>query len=100
GTGAGPLGQLLQPGAVRQALRPAMGGQDRPGPPHASLHRLVDVPADVPVRVDPGRAGLLRADLVHTAVLAAGAVRRGVAPLRGALPPLPRGGVDAPDTER
>ena len=39
GAGAGPLGQLLQPGAVRQAQQPAVGGQDRPGPPHAALHR-------------------------------------------------------------
>ena len=35
GPGAGPLGQLLQPGAVRQAHRPAVGARDRPRPPGA-----------------------------------------------------------------
>ncbi len=52
-----PVGQLLQPGAVRTAYQPALGGADRPRPPpgrHAE-HRYL--PADVPLRVTLGRRG-------------------------------------------
>ena len=52
-----PLGQLVQPGAVRPADRPAVGPGDRRRPPAARLRGLRDLPPDVPLRVpvEPGR---------------------------------------------
>ena len=47
----GPLGQLVQPGALRQAHRPAVGPPDRPGLPTARLRGLRHLPPDVPLRV-------------------------------------------------
>ena len=57
-----PLGQLVQPGALRQAHRPAVGPGDRPGLPAAGLRGLRHLPPDVPLRVrlEPAR---LRRDL-------------------------------------
>ena len=42
--------QLRQPGAVRQAHRPALGAGDRRRSPSARLRAVRDVPPDVPVR--------------------------------------------------
>ena len=46
-----PLGQLVQPGALRQADRPAVGPRDRPVAPAGGLLRPRDLPPDVPLRV-------------------------------------------------
>ncbi len=64
------VGQLVQPGALRQADGSALGPGDRPGAPARQLPRPGDVPPDVPVRV-----ALVPARLRHD--------RRG----RAALPP-------------
>src|SRR5262249_1854933 len=49
-----PLGQLLEPGAVRQADEPALGSRDRPGPPARGLRAVRHLPPDLPVRVALG----------------------------------------------
>ena len=57
--GGGEDRQLVEPGALRQADRPAVGPRDRPGPPAAELARSGDLPPGVPLRGDlepPGRA--------------------------------------------
>ena len=46
-----PLGQLLQPGAVREAVDAPVGTRDRAVAPSRRLCAVRDVPADVPVRV-------------------------------------------------
>ena len=46
-----PLGQLVQPGAVRPADEAAVGPRDRARATSAELPRLADLPTDVPVRV-------------------------------------------------
>ena len=57
--GARPLRQLLQPGAVRRADKPAVGARDRRGEPSVAVPRRLDVPSDVPLRValEPARDG-------------------------------------------
>ena len=50
--GHGPLGQLVQPGAVRPPDRPALGPGDRPRAPSGRLRAVRDLPPDVPLRVD------------------------------------------------
>jgi hypothetical protein len=56
-----PDRQLLQPGAVRQALDAALGAQDLPGAPPARLRAVRHLPADVPVRdhLEPVAGGFL-----------------------------------------
>ena len=51
------LRQLLQPGAVRAAHRPALGPRDRHGAPAVRLRAVHDVPSHVPLRgaVEPRR---------------------------------------------
>ena len=55
-----PLGQLVQPGAVRQADRPAVGAGDRPRAPAAGLRAGRDLPPDVPLRVRCGTSARSR----------------------------------------
>ena len=50
GPGHRPLGQLVEPGAVRPAHLPAVGAGDRPRPPPRPLRRLADLPSDLPLR--------------------------------------------------
>ncbi len=89
GAGDRPLGQLLQPGAVRAADRPALGGADRPGPAEhgAGRDRL---PPHLPVRValgpGPGRRAGLRRPAVQDGP------RPGLRPVRDGL--HGRAGVD------
>ncbi len=45
------LGQLLQPGAVREADHAAMGARDRTRAPTTRLRAVRDLPAHVPLRV-------------------------------------------------
>ena len=45
-----PAGQLVQPGAVRQADDAAVGAGDRPRAPARRVHAVRDVPPDVPLR--------------------------------------------------
>ena len=49
--------QLVEPGALRQADRPAVGPRDRPGPPAARHARPGDLPPGVPLRgaLEPAR---------------------------------------------
>ena len=83
-----PARQLVEPGALRQADRPAVGARDRPGR-RSRTSTGHDVPPDVPLRADLGLRDGGRARLRDRAALppaAAGALR-GVhrAVLRGAL---------------
>ena len=49
--GARSLGQLLQPGAVREADVAAVGTRDRSRAPAEGVHAVHDVPTDLPLRV-------------------------------------------------
>ena len=63
--------QLVEPGALRQADRPAVGARDRPGNrPVAYLDRD-DLPPDVPLRADLGLRGRGRARLRDRAAVPA-----------------------------
>ena len=66
--GAGPLGQLVQPGALRPAHRPALGPGDRPGAlaARARLRAGHDLPPHVPLRVAVEPGGLRGAGLGST----------------------------------
>ena len=72
-----PDRQLVEPGAVRQADRPAVGAQDRRRAPPAAVLRPRHLPPDLPLRADLGlRRG--RCPAVRRAPLpdpAAGALR-------------------------
>src|SRR4029450_7750699 len=46
-----PMGELVEPGALRQADRPAVGAEDRPRAPHSGLRGPRDLPPDLPLRV-------------------------------------------------
>jgi len=48
----GRIGELLQPGAVRPAVQPAVGAGDRTVAPPGRVSPAPDVPADLPVRAD------------------------------------------------
>ena len=77
--GARPARQLVEPGALRQADRPAVGARDRSDQPPARLPRPADLPSDVPLRaalgLRGGRAPRLR-DRAAVASAAARALRR------------------------
>ena len=93
-----PLGQLVQPGALRQAHRPALGARDRPAVPATRLRGLRDLPPDVPlrVRVEPPR--LRRHHLARPALPAR--PRAGARALRDGLHPRPRLDRDAAHRHR
>ena len=55
--GPRPSRELVEPGALREADRPALGPRDRSDPPAARAHRAGDVPPDVPLRADLGLRG-------------------------------------------
>ena len=61
--------QLVEPGALRQADRPAVGPRDRPRPPASLLDRPGDLPPCVPLRGALEPAGRPRARLHHRAPL-------------------------------
>ena len=75
-----PARQLLQPGAVRQGHRPAVGAGDRSGAPPAGVPRAVDLPPDLPLRADLGRRCRGAGDLGRPALPAG--PRPGLRPLR------------------
>ena len=50
-----PLGQLLQPGALRTALGSALGHPDSAGEQAGRVRRRRGLPPDLPLRVDLGR---------------------------------------------
>ena len=86
-----PVRQLVEPGALRQADRPAMGPRDRPREPSVRVRDLRDLPPDLPLRVpvrDRGGSPAARPRPLHP-LQTAGAFR----PLRHALHirPLLRG---------
>src|SRR5690606_23456670 len=99
----GPLGQLVQPGTVRNTHRPAVGARDRSPEPATPVRRGRDVPPDGLVRVarqpDPrGADPLGRTSLAGRSGEAVGSLRdrlrdapvhAGVAPPRHHVP-LPR----------
>ena len=69
GPGLRPLGQLLQPGAVRHPHDPALGAGGRPRAPARPLRRVRHLPPHVPVRVavQPGRGRRPAAGVGHPA---------------------------------
>src|SRR5207247_6866366 len=105
-TGDRTLGQLVQPGAVRQADRSAVGAEDRLRAPGRELHAVLDLPPDLPLRVrlrprrrrDPAAARppfplqaagavlALRLLLHPWAVLRGAVADRSCAPFRGPAP--------------
>ncbi len=96
-----PLGQLVQPGALRPADHAALGAEDRPRPPAARLRAVPDVPADLPLRVDLGRRGGVPRDLARPEVQ--DRPRPGLRPLRRLLhrrPGLDRVPADRPGARR
>ena len=94
----GPLGQLVQPGAVRQAHRPALGARDRPRAPAARLRGPGDVPPDVPLRVRLEPARLRGADRPRPPVQVR--PRPDARPLRDGLHARPRLDRDAAHRHR
>ena len=75
GAGDRTVGQLLQPGAVRTADRPAVGARDRRRPPgrqpgdRRDVRRRHDLPPDVPLRIAVESRHRVRA-VVHRSSLA------------------------------
>ena len=88
------LGQLVEPGALRQADRPAVGPRDRRRQPAGAVPLRTDLPPDLPLRVRlrldrRGRRDPRRLALPHPAAGALRALRRDLhvrAVLRGAAP--------------
>ena len=52
--GRRPARQLVEPGALREADRPAVGARDRPDQPAARVPRRADLPSDLPLRAALG----------------------------------------------
>ena len=63
-----PDRQLVEPGALRQADRPAVGPRDRRRAPRRAVPRQRDVPPDVPLRADLGPRRRRAADLGRPAL--------------------------------
>ena len=83
GTGDRADRELLQPGAVRQALHAPLGAEDLAGPPPDRLREFRHVPALVPIRdhlesVAGRRPGLARQPPADQAAGVVRAVRRGL----------------------
>ena len=61
-----PVGQLVQPGAVRRTVDAAVGGRDRPCAPSGRIRAVRDVPTDLPLRVAVVPRARVRAALRST----------------------------------